>query len=261
MRRQYTWDDFVYFLRRGSSPATKFIITANVALSILGLIFASVIGLRSVLAFSVLNWVIQPWTLVTYPLASPLMYPGDLINLFFAALWLWFIGGSLERGWGTRVYTFFFFIISAISALSLSAGALLLPTSLGPAEVGLFGLWMPLAPITVAWAAINPDQQILLYFIIPIRAKWVAWLTVGVTFLVFAQRSLLLGVFALGGCAAAWLYVGYRERTPGHSTPVIRLRQSRTRWFSPASWIRGYRERKRLRKLFGEDRDDRRRWR
>jgi len=261
MRRQYTWDDFVYYLRHGSSPATKLIITVNVAMSIVGLILASVIDLRGLLEFSTSYWLLQPWTLVTYPLASVLMCPGDLINLFFAALWLWFIGGSLERGWGTRVYTFFFFIISAISALWLAAGALLLPVASLPAKIGLLGLWMPLAPITVAWAAINPDQQILLYFIIPIRAKWVAWLTVGVTFLVFAQRSLLLGAFALGGCAAAWLYVNYRERTPGHSAQVIRLRQSRRRWFNPATWIRGYRDRKRLRKLFGEEDNDRNRWR
>jgi len=253
--KQYTWDDFVYFLKRGYTPATKLIIGASVLIYFATVVMMSVgrFDLPDMLAFSSSSWVAQPWTFVTYPFVCG---PGCFLTIIFSSIWMWFVGGSLERGWGTRVFTCFFFAVSAITAISLTIGAYVVGTS-----VALANLWMPLAALTIAWATLDPEQQILFYFVIPLKVKYLAWLDIAIVFLSYVRTSPLLGLFALGGCAAAWQYVLYRWRSPGRETEVIRLRRPRSRRLNPFAWLREHRERRRLRRLFGEDGEDREGWR
>ncbi|MDO8684583.1 MAG: rhomboid family intramembrane serine protease [Armatimonadota bacterium] len=259
MRRQYSREDFAYFFRRGYIPTTKILMGVSIITAIVTLILGPMRSLDFVklIAFSSSELVSKPWTLATYPLLT-LCGP---ICLLFALLGLWFIGGSLERAWGTRVYTYFFFGISAIAALSLWAGATLAHTN-----IALLGLWMPIAAMLIAWASLNPEAEILIYFVIPVKAKFVALATVAGIIWNYRIEPILIP-FALGGCFASWRYVQYRWRSPRSRPAVIRLRSRSLRWLNPLNWLKDRQERKRLRKLFGEDRrggddwNDRSRWR
>ena len=246
--------DFGDSLRRGYNPATKLIILANVVSFVICLITDGirVSSLAQFLSFTPQAYLSQPWTIFTYPLVTPPSYQNSVFGLIFAAYWLWIVGGSLERGWGTRIYAWFFFLVSAITALGLLAGYYVTG-----AQVGLFGLLMPVAAVTIAWATLNPEQQMMFWFVIPLKAKYLAWLTV---VLVLLNHRWPLGIFALAGCLASWRYVHWRWRSPSHRTPVIRIRGTRLRRLSPFFWLKDYRERKRLKKLFGEDKSDRDRW-
>lgn len=146
----------------------------------------------------------QPWTLLTYPLLA-----GDPIGMLFYCLWLWWIGASLERSWGTRTYALFAAAMTIISALSLTLGTGLLHT--GPIPVFYT---LPLAGLTVAWCALNPHQVIQIYGIIPILAKWLGVGTVLIEFFVYARINLLLGLFAIAACGASYYWIrvrGWRE--------------------------------------------------
>jgi hypothetical protein len=112
---------------------------------------------------------------------------------------MWLFGGSLERAWGRGDYLRFLILVTVATALGLWVGAGLLGRS-----ATLVGLGLPLAAATVAWAAINPSERLLLYFVLPIQARWLA---VGVAVLVFFSFPFPLGAFALVGCALAWWYV------------------------------------------------------
>ncbi|MDO8588584.1 MAG: rhomboid family intramembrane serine protease [Armatimonadota bacterium] len=253
-------DNFVDYLRRGYIPVTKALVLITVVMFIFALATANTATFdtaRSLIAFESPQLIARPWTVVTYPLMT---LCGPICILFYG-LMLWWFGGSLERAWGSRVYAYFFFIISAISALSVWIGSL--ATGL---PVGLLGLGLPLSAVTVAWATLNPEATILLYFVLPVKAKYVGWATVASVAVYFAYsypspRNLVLTVFGIGGCAAAWRYVHLRWAGTTVRTPVIRLHRSRMRRLNPLFWIKDYRERKRLRKLFGEDREDRGGWR
>ena len=134
------------------------------------------------------------WSLLTYPLIGT-----SIIWVLLGGYMMWMFGGSLERAWGVVGYIRFLVLVTLGTALGLWLGARLLgrPTFLA-------GLALPLAAVTVAWAAINPSERLLLYFVLPIEARWLA---IGVAVLVFFSFPFPLGFFALAGCAIAWWYV------------------------------------------------------
>lgn len=243
-------------------PVTKLLVADTVLLYLFAMVTngtAVFDATRRALAFGCPQWLVQPWTLVTYPL----MTLGDPFSILFSCLMLWWFGGSLERAWSSRVYAWFFGIISVIIAVSLSIPSLLLRI-----PVDLSGVWMPLSAVTVAWAALNPEQEILLFFVLPVRAKYVGWATAAVVAGSYAWSpayprpyNLIFALFSLGGCVAAWRYVHLRSGYSRPRTSVVRINKYWLRRFNPLFHLKERQEEKRLRKLFGEDKNDRDRWR
>jgi membrane associated rhomboid family serine protease len=188
-----------------------------------------------------------PWTLVTYPLLG---LCGALCMLF-SCYWLWWAGGSLERSWGSRTFGLFFFGMSALSAFAIWLGVMV--TRVEPLEIG--GLLLPLAGVTIAFAMLNPEQEILFFFIIPMKLKYLALLDVVLVFISYGQIHLLLGVFALAGCAFSYWYVrrgslaGYGSNRYEDREKVIRLhsRPGIGRRLNPLRWYSNYRDRKKFR--------------
>lgn len=153
------------------------------------------------LLFSSLDVLHAPWTIFTYPLvAGP-------FSLWLIIIWafFWMTGGSLERSWGSARFVVFFFAVTAITALSVLLGGFLMHT-----PVGLPGdIFLPLMALVVAFCMINAEQT-MQFFFFPIKAKYIALIAVLWTY--FEYGSILgpvLGLFALGGILAAFLYVQF----------------------------------------------------
>ncbi len=144
----------------------------------------------------------------------------------------------------------YFFATAAISALGLLVGGMIAHINIPAA-----GLWLPIAGITVAFGMLNPEQQILFFFIIPMKLKYLALLDAVIGPVQLGQYSPIVGVFALAGCAYSYWYMRpgrYRipqRREQERVVHVFRRRGFLSR-FNPARGIREYRDRKRLRKLF-----------
>lgn len=133
-----------------------------------------------------------------------------MIGLVFAAYWLWIAGGSLERAWGSVRYAWFFFSMSAISALGVYAGAMLMHTGFVMA-----GLWMPLAGITVAFGMLNPEMTVLFMFFIPMKLKYLALISAAGVFVSYTTNvHTVVGITALAGCAYAYWYAGGIKFSP-----------------------------------------------
>lgn len=239
-------------------PVTKALVIVTVIMFLFRLVTinTSLYALaREFIAFQTPFWIMRPWTAFTYPLMTTC---GAMCVLFYC-LMLWWFGGSLERSWGSRIYAWFFLIISGISAASVFVGSLITG-----APVTLLGVGMPIAAITVAWAALNPEATILLYFVLPAKAKYVGMATAGGVALFFTTQfpppdNLILAVFGLAGCFAAWRYVIYRDTGPRGQ--VVRLHRRGPRLPNPFRSLKEKRDSERLRRLFGEDKDDREHWR
>lgn len=232
---------------RDRIPLTKALIISN-AVTFFLIALGRLQIIPNLLAYSPDALMTHAWTLVTYPLVAG----GDVIGILFSCYWLWIAGGTLERSWGTTRFGVFFFLMSAISALGLLAGALL-----SGVAIGAHGLWLPLAGTTVAFAMMNPEQQILFFFIIPMKLKYLALLDVALVLVSYGRISLILGIAALAGCAYSYWYVrgggelawgGTRRERP----PVVRVRQKPSifRRLNPFARLRERRERKRLEDLF-----------
>ncbi len=110
----------------------------------------------------------QVWRLFTYIFIPPLdrwwLMP-DYLWLVFALMFLWMLGDGLEQAWGAFKLTLFYFIgmigtTIAAFAFGESYNNVMLNVSL------LF-----------AFATIFPDHMILIFFFLPVKIKWVAWVS------------------------------------------------------------------------------------
>lgn len=209
------WHRLRAFLWKSSEPVTRTLIAIDV-LTFLAL-FVTVYLLQGYpwwvwLQFSTFDFLEKPWTLVTYPLVI-----NDPLTLIFAGYWLWVVGGSLERAWSSRIFFRFFVGISLVTALSIWIGSQLLQviglSGFDGIYASLNGLWMPLAALTVSWCLLNPEQIVLLGFILPVQGRHLMWVTIALTYILFVMsfRAPWLGFFALAGVAAAYGYT--RRRT------------------------------------------------
>lgn len=259
MRRSYDSQSISHWLFADRIPLVKSLIVANV-LTYLAIVLFRANALLE-LTFNTALAPQRPWTVLTHAIIGSY---ANVISVLFAGYWLWIAGGSLERSWGTRTYGVYFFIMSAISAAGLFVGSYV---SGVPSGTG--GLWLPLAGATVAFAMLNPEQQILFFFLIPMKLKYLAIIDAVIVLVAYGRESPVLGIFALAGCAySLWFvrsaryyaYGGSRTQDRGR---VIRTHRRRSIFhaLNPMAWIRTARERRRLRKLFERSEDDRdQRW-
>ncbi len=250
-----------HFLFKAGCPATIIIIALNV------ISFFSINTLRDndpfhFLIFKTPEWLQHIWTPFTWFLVGA----GHPINVLFAGFWMFWVGGSLERSWGTKTFLGFFLFASALMAITCWLGMLVTGIPL------LFaGLSFALAAPTIAWCMLNPGETIRLYAIIPIPSRLLAWLTVIVVW--YEAGPPINGIFALSSCLFAFWFVkmgrsliaewGFSTRakavTGRRGAPKLRLenfeqdRESvspKYSLFSPVRWLRARREQKKLEALW-----------
>ena len=128
----------------------------------------------------------QIWRLVTF------IFVPEGSKLFFVAISLYFyyfIGNALEREWGSARFTVFYGI------------GVLVNIAVGLVLSFLYGLNYPWPVVSMyyinmslffAFAALYPDLQVLLFFIIPVKVKWLAWIDAA-----FFAWSILSSLFHL----------------------------------------------------------------
>ena len=169
-------------------PATQALLLANVAMFFLGDLLAP--GLLSPLALYPVGAGFWPWQIGTYAFLH-----GSFNHLFFNMLGLWMFGGELEHVWGQRRFLQFYAASVVAAALTqLLVNALLgsnLPTV--GASGGLFGLLL-------AFAMIFPNRVILLFFVIPMKAKYLVAL--------YGLVELYQGVYVLNSGVAHFAHLG-----------------------------------------------------
>ncbi len=147
----------------------------------------------------------QIWRLFTY-LIEPYGFSsgmGFIISILFFAIQvnLFFLfGRSLEQAWGTFRFNMYFvsgYLLNIIAALILYLSPL-------HATVYASGFQYIYWSMFFAFAAINPDMQFLLYFVIPIKVKWLAVLD-AVYMLYQVGRNFYTGIYyaVRGGSAYA----------------------------------------------------------
>lgn len=252
----------------GSIPVVRGILFACAAVMLLAFLTSQGGGhWTTLLAFAPSAWLQQPWSLLTYPFLIT-----SLLTLVFQGFWLYIVGGMLERSWGSRNFAALFFIWTAI------CGVVLLPVyylSGRSIDVPLTTLMLPNTCLTVAWAALDPDMELLFYGLVPVRAKWVALIDVGYVFFSWGYYyGVPMSLVALAGPAAAFYYVrkmprlnlGFRASRaaspPRRRAPLLREDagpdRERVNRVNPFARKNEQQEIERLKRLLGEDDDDQR---
>jgi len=143
----------------------------------------------------------RPWTFVTYQFLNTSPF-----GLFFGTLMLWFLGSALEAEWGTPEFTAFWLV--ATLGGSVAAWIIGVPLVSGWAITGVSMLF--------AYAWLFPETQLLIFFVVPVKVKWLAWLgaaMLGWSFLqsVFAGQP-GTGFVTLCGATSGFLWFWARHR-------------------------------------------------
>lgn len=151
----------------------------------------------------------QVWRLVTSALLTS---PDGYGHLVFTLLGLYFLAPDLERRWGPwRFVRFLVYSVIAGNLTVMAVDALTPPAAqlrFHPGEV--FGASAAIAAIAVAWARDNADATVQMFFVVPMRGRWLFWITVGLCVLdLIYPTALPEGVVApLGGVAAGIVFGG-----------------------------------------------------
>lgn len=128
----------------------------------------------------------QVWRIVSWILVPP---GGNLILVVIMLMFYYSLGTSLERTWGTFRYNVYIFsgilftVIGAFILYFLAGGAV---------GVGyFFSTYYVNMSIFLAFAASYPDMEVMLYFVLPIKMKWMA-----VVYVVLILNSIVQGNIA-----------------------------------------------------------------
>ncbi|MFA6955346.1 MAG: rhomboid family intramembrane serine protease [Thermoanaerobaculia bacterium] len=136
----------------------------------------------------------QLWRLFTYQFIQ-----GGPLALFFDLLILYIMGAVLEELWGTWDFLAFYF-------LSLFGSA-----AVGLAfDFPLMGAYFLTYSLLFAYAHTFPEQTFLIFFVIPVKVKWLAWIAAALLALGIATQS-SASIAAVGGVLASFAWYWFRH--------------------------------------------------
>ena len=157
--------------RFGIPNLMRVIVIGNVAVYVLMLLTqANDANALSFLTFN-LNALLhgEVWRLVTFVFVPASSSPfALLISLYF----YYWIGSTLERQWGTAKFNLYYISGALLTVLGVVLASLITGNPyLTAAGTGYVNLSM-----FFAFAFLFPDTTVLLFFILPVRMKWLAYL-------------------------------------------------------------------------------------
>lgn len=122
----------------------------------------------------------QIWRLVTFIFIPP---PTSILFVALALYFEYWVGSSLENAWGSFRFNVYF--------LCGMLGAILAALISGYGDNTYLYL-----SLFLAFAQLYPEQEILLFFILPVKVKWMGWLALAgyALGLIFAPWSSKLAV-------------------------------------------------------------------
>ncbi len=165
----------VSFLGMPIAPVARNLLIANVVVFILQVLFLNrfLDYIALVPAFALGKGMV--WQFATY-----MFLHGGFFHLFFNMFLLWMFGSEIERYWGSSEFLKYYFF-TGIGGGVLST--LVTPNSFVPivgASGAIFG-------ILLAYGLAFPDRLIYLYFLVPIRAKYLVLILGGIELLAVAS--------------------------------------------------------------------------
>jgi len=142
----------------------------------------------------------RPWTLVTFQFIPR----SGMFWFFISMLVLWIMAKPIEDDWGSPRFLLFW----AVSTAGAAGAALLL-------GVPMAGDMFFTGSLLFTFGTLYPETQFLLFFIVPVKVKWLA--VVGGAFLVltsFTGYGVVGGLVNVVGMSAGYLFFLATRRLP-----------------------------------------------
>jgi membrane associated rhomboid family serine protease len=205
MARYPRYSDVSYsFGPGGLSPAIKLLLIVNVVVYLVSLVVPTMVLQLGLSARSVLD------QLTVYQLVTYMFLHGDIGHLLVNMLGLWMFGTELERTWGTRFFTKYYFVTG------IGAGVITLLWAMSPLpyaeSIGysvVIGASGAIYGVLLAYAMYFPHRTIYMYFVFPLKAKYFVMIIGAITFLssIGAGGSGVAHTAHLGGLIVGYVYL------------------------------------------------------
>lgn len=197
-----------------TSKAMRYLLIATGAISLicalLHPLFSQVFGIHSPFDWLALSVYGISHYYIWQPLTYALVQDGSaygitlsyLINLTFTLYLLWVLGSTIIEKIGEQAFLIFYFATAAICGLIT-----LLPMSLWGASGSLAGPMPVLLALFVIWACLYAESEILLFFIFPIKTKWLlAGVVLAFVLVNLSQADGMAFLFYGSGLLMGYLY-------------------------------------------------------
>ncbi len=180
---------------------TPWVLRLLIANVVMFFVQQTVPGATSLLMFVPSQVLVHPWTIVTY-----MFLHGGFGHIFFNMLALYFFGPPVEQRIGGNRFLTLYLISGIVGAL--------FSIVLGVPVIGASGAVMG---VSLAFAKFWPRQQVLIWGVLPIEARWLVMIYAAIDILGFAGYGTrgIANLAHLGGFAGALLYLLYLERRQG----------------------------------------------
>jgi membrane associated rhomboid family serine protease len=224
MARYPRYGDVSYSFGPGAlSPAIKILIIANVVTFLVTLVVPVIVVEFALIPRAVLE------QLAVYQLVTYMFLHGGIGHLLVNMLGLWMFGTELERTWGTRFFTKYYFVTGVGAALLTIAWALSgLPYAGSIYDSAVIGASGAIYGVLLAYAMYFPHRTVYMYFIFPLQAKYFVMIVGAITFLSS------IGAGGSGGVAhtahLGGLLVGYAYLKSLRGRPLQELKYRWLRW-------------------------------
>jgi membrane associated rhomboid family serine protease len=152
----------------------------------------------------------RPWTLVTYQF----VHGSSMFWFFISMLILWIMARPLEESWGSPRFLAFWLVATFGASLTAVALGRLLFGNIGFGTCLLF-----------TFATLYPEVEFRLFFIIPVKVKYLA--IVAAAILVYSSLSsgLVAGLANIAGTSAGYLFFLATRRLPTRRKLMFVLNQ------------------------------------
>lgn len=193
------------------TPAIKLLIYINIGAFLIAFIVPDVV-LRLGFSPKAILEQLTVWQFVTY-----MFLHGDVFHILFNMLLLWMFGTELERTWGTRFFTKYYFVTGIGAALiTLLWGLSPLPFASAVYYSTMIGASGAIYGVLLAYALYFPHREILMYFVFPIPAKYFVMIMGAIAFLssVGSSGSGVAHTAHLGGLIVGYLYLKFLRGRP-----------------------------------------------
>ena len=134
----------------------------------------------------------EVWRVISFVLEPPDL---NMIFLAFALYFYWMMGSALEQAWGSFRFNIFYF--------SGVIGCIIAGFILGSATN--YYLYISLF---IAFAILYPDEQIMLFFFIPIKVKWLGLFSILSLLAMFIVGDFQTRIFLLLSLVNLLLFFG-----------------------------------------------------
>jgi len=131
-----------------------------------------------------------PWQLITYQFLH-----GGFAHIFFNMLMLWMFGMELENLWGSKKFLSYYLISGIGAGLFQLLIAPIFEGIMGP-TIGASGA---VYGVMLAFAFNFPDRYIFIYFLFPVKAKYLVIGLMVIEFLSVGDQSFVAHLAHIGG--------------------------------------------------------------